>query len=77
MQCYRAFRGKTIDVRHHASCHDQGWGVAEHRGRDHEGGGDEVRKEPVEQDRLAFAQEECKAVQGNVLVILDIVLYDA
>ena len=66
LQCYRAFRGSTIVIRHHASRYDQGRGVAEHGGRDHEGGGDEIREEPVEQDRLALAQEECKAVQGNV-----------
>ena len=66
IQCYCAFRGKTIIGCHHASRHDQGWGVAEHGGRDHEGGGDEIREEPVEQDRLALAQEECKAVQGKM-----------
>ena len=33
---------------HHAEGDDKGRGMEEHGGRDHEGGGDEIRKESME-----------------------------
>ena len=48
MYCNVIVLSEVIVHRHHAARHDQGWGVAEHGGRDHEGGGDEIWKESVE-----------------------------
>ena len=72
LYCNVIVLSEIIKIRHHASCYDQGRGVAKHGGRDHEGSGDEIWEEPVEQNCLPFTQEKCKTVQGNVMAIVRI-----
>ena len=45
-----AISERKLSQLENAACDDQGRGMAEHGGRNHEGGRHEVRQEPVVQD---------------------------